>query len=131
MVVAGTIQPLIVDLKDQNQILQGSDYYREIPLTLNGSPLDLSQWVGSGKGARCQLRASAEATAVVATPTITIKSPPTAGVIAISMTSAQTTAITLAEGAYDVELFDGNFTPEKVDRPVQGGWGMSKEVTRI
>lgn len=130
MVVAGTLQPLIVDLKDLNQILQGSDYYREIPLTLNGSPLPLDQWVGSGRGARCELRASPEAPAAVASPTITIKSPASAGVIAISMTSEQTRLLNIDAGVYDIELFDNNFTPPKIDRPVQGAWVMSKEVTK-
>lgn len=129
-VTAGTVQPVTLNLEGVNDILQGSTYYREFAVTLNGSPFDLTQWTGGSKGVRCQLRQTKDNPTVIATPTVTIKSPASAGVITISMSSTVTAGIAVASGVFDIELFDGSVSPELVDRVVEGAWALSTEVTR-
>lgn len=129
-VTAGTVQPVTLNMQGDNAILQGSTYYREFAVTLNGSPFDLTQWTGGSKGARCQLRQTKDNPTVIATPTVAIKSPASAGVITISMSSTVTAGISVTSGFFDIELFDGTVSPELVDRPVEGEWALVTEVTR-
>lgn len=128
-VTAGTVQPVTLNLEGVNEILQGSTYYREASVTLNGSPFDLTQWTGGSKGVRCQLRQTKDGP-VIASPTVAIKSPASAGVITISMSSTVTAAIVITSGVFDIELFDGTVSPELVDRAVEGVWNLSTEVTK-
>lgn len=128
-VTAGTVQPVTLNLEGVNDILQGSTYYREFAVTLNGSPFDLTQWTGGSKGARCQLKQTKDGS-VIATPTVAIKSPASAGVITISMSSTVTAAIVVTSGVFDIELFDGSVSPELVDRVIEGAWSLSTEVTK-
>lgn len=128
-VTAGTVQPVTLNLEGVNDILQGSTYYREFAVTLNGSPFDLTQWTGGSKGARCQLRQNKDGP-VIASPTVAIKSPASAGVITISMSSTVTAGIEVTTGVFDIELFDGTVSPELVDRVIEGSWNLSTEVTK-
>ena len=124
--------PAVVNLTSSDRILQGATYYRQFALVDgNSAAIDLSTWVGAGKGVRCQLRQTASSASIVATPTMTIVSPATGGKIGILLGSDVTTAMgAVVGGVYDVELFDGNTSPETVERVVQGSWSIEAEVTR-
>jgi hypothetical protein len=129
----GTLQPLEVNLTGVDTILQGATYYREIPLTKNGSPLDLTQLTGGSpgqKGLRVQLRKTAGDPGTAGVATATIKSPATAGIVVLVMEAVDTAQMTEAEGVYDVEGYDKTMSPEGVDRLIQGSWKLSLEVTK-
>jgi len=122
--------PATVNLSSSDRILQGATYYREFALTVSSAAVDLTSWVGSGKGVRCQFRTEASSGTVVAAPTMTVKSPASGGILTMTLGSDITTAMTQTSGVYDIELFDSNTTPPTVERVVQGSWAMEVEVTR-
>lgn len=126
------VRAAAIALTDLDAILQGATYYRVLELEdENGDPVDLTSWVGSGKGARCQMRDSNNGGTVVATPTLTILAPYTDGKIGFLLTSTVTTAMgAVTEGVFDLELYDSNVSPPLVERPVEGTWALRAEVTR-
>jgi len=122
--------PASVALTGSDRILQGATYYREFALTVSAAAVDLTSWSGANKGVRCQFRTEASSGTVILTPTMTIKSPPTAGILTMTIGSDVTTAMTQTSGVYDIELYDTNTSPPTVERVVQGSWAMEVEVTR-
>ena len=123
--------PATVNLTGTDTILQGATFYREFALTVSGVAVDLSSWVGAGKGVRCQLRQTAASGTVVATPTMTIVSPASGGKIGFLLDSTTTAAMgAVTEGVFDVELYDSNTSPATVERVVKGSWTLDVEVTR-
>lgn len=127
----GIIKPASVNFTGDNSIRQGSTFDPSIPLEdAAGDPYDLSAWVGSGKGVRCQMRENISSSTIIATPTVTIQSPATDGVLLFVLTSTQTEGITVGNGVFDIELFNNNVSPPEVRRIVEGQWSLSLEVTR-
>lgn len=91
----------------------------------NGTPFDLT-----GYTARMQVRATiAAASALIdlTSPSGGIVLGGTAGTIAITITAAQTAALTISSGFYDLELIDAGGA---VRRLLSGVVTVSKEVTR-
>jgi len=91
----------------------------------NGKPVDLT-----GYTARMQVRAKVTDTATVLDLTTAnggIVLGGTAGTIRILATAAQTAALTIASGFYDLELIDGT---SAVRRLMEGAVTLSKEITR-
>lgn len=91
----------------------------------NGTPVDLTNW-----SARMQIRESindAEAAVDLSSPSAGIALGGTAGTISVTITAAQTAALTIRRGVYDLEVQDivGNVT-----RLLQGAVEVSPEVTR-
>lgn len=91
----------------------------------NGTPVDLTNW-----SARMQIRESindAQAAVDLSSPSAGIVLGGTAGTIAVTLTAAQTAALTIRRGVYDLEVQDsvGNVT-----RLLQGAVEVSPEVTR-
>lgn len=72
--------------------------------------------------------------APLATFTTYIPAPPTAGIIVFELTPAQTEAITIVQGVYDIEAeSDGSqsqFPAGDVVRLFASTWSLNKEVTR-
>lgn len=87
-----------------------------------------------GLGARMQIRAAYAST----TPALEISTTSggivlqTPGVILLSMTAAQTTALgaSISKGVYDLELTSGTGPTEVVTRLLQGSVSVRPEVTR-
>lgn len=89
---------------------KGSDWYVQITASqLDGTPTDLTDWL-----ARCRIRKTTSASSpVVATPIVTIDSPATDGVMMITLTAAETSAIPtsgsncteISRYVYDLEIY--------------------------
>jgi hypothetical protein len=102
----------------------------------NSAPVDLAAFVGASKGVRAQLKANtAIATAVLATPTLTVRTPTTLGKIRFQLTSVQSTALNSGNaeqtsGVWDLEGFDATTSPETVTKlGTKGNWNCADEVT--
>lgn len=117
-----------IPLTGNDAIRQGSTYSRTFAIkNADGTDKDLSAFIGSSKGVRCQFRASVADTAIIATPTMSF-----VGTTKIRMllTSTVTTALTQPNGAYDIELFDNTVSPPLVENIQGGEWELLLEVTR-
>ncbi len=106
-------------------IEQGATFIKELTWKNGaGTPVDLT-----GRTARMQLRRTVDSAEVVHTMTtenggITLGG--AAGTVTMSI-PATTTATFTHDGVYDLEIVNGS----SVDRLVQGGYSVSKEVTRV
>lgn len=102
---------------------QGSTFATDVEVTDdNDVPLDLT-----GYTARAQLRKSYGSNSSTAF-TVTIKSPTTAGQLAISLSSTQTTALKAGRYVYDIEIV--RTSDSTVTRILEGIITVTPEVTR-
>jgi len=107
-------------------IYQGDDY----ELTFRMKDGDTNTYVNlTGMTGRAQIRASKDATAVLSTFTVAILDQTVApGGVYITLTPAQTAAIPLSGGVWDVELRNTGAT--WVRTPLAGAVSVVAEVTR-
>lgn len=124
--------PATVDLTGTNQILQGTDWSRDFAVTSGGNPVDLTNYTGTGALVRCQFRSTVASTSVVLTPTMSVVSPATDGIIRMTIAASVTTALanTTQSGVYDVEIVANNANGNTVERIIEGDWSIDPEVTR-
>lgn len=83
------------------------------------SPKNLTGYTGS-----MQIRSSVDATAVLATATVTIDS--ASGVVTATISDTLTNAMTWRAGVYDLEIANGSRT----DRLAYGNAKLERQVTR-
>ena len=109
-------------------IIQGSDYGLNLTVTVSGGsePMDLT-----GASARLQARptVTSQATYIDLTDEngITILEPPTSGLMQINLSAAETSAINVDSGVYDLELITA---AGQVTRLLEGRVILDREVTR-
>ena len=103
---------------------QGADWDRTFTITQSGTALNLS-----GYSAAMQVREAADSTAYLLSLTsgtgITLGG--TAGTVAVTITSTQSSAISAGSYAYDLELIAG---AGSVTRLLQGAFTVVGNVTR-
>ena len=113
------------------QIRQGADFISTLTFTTaTGTPVDLT-----GCALAAQIRSSATAAVLLATFTVTIEAPPTAGIATLQLPNAQSAAIPTVpnwadESAccwWDLELTDaaGN-----ISSPLYGKVNVMPEITQ-
>jgi hypothetical protein len=102
---------------------QGSDFAVSMVIKEDGTVKDLS-----GFSARAQMRSSKNTTAVAATFTCTVESPPTAGTIVMSLNAATSSALTAGTFYYDMEVYTAS--DATVTRLIQGTVEVTREITR-
>ena len=104
-------------------LYQGADWDRTFTITQGGTALNLTGYTAS-----MQIREAADSTAYLLSLTsgsgITLGG--TAGTVAVTITSAQSSAIASGSYAYDLELLSGS----QVTRLIQGAVNVSGNVTR-
>ena len=108
-------------------IIQGSDYGLGISVTTSsGTPMDLT-----GASARLQARPTVSSPVtyidLVASSGIDILEPTASGKIQISLSAAETSAINIDSGVYDLELTTSG---GQVTRLLSGRVLLNREVTR-
>lgn len=104
-------------------VYQGADFDRTFTVTQGGSALDLTGYTSA-----MQVREAADSTAYLLSLTsgsgITLGG--TAGTIAVTITSAQSSALSAGSYAYDLELISGS----QITRLLQGSVNVVGNVTR-
>ena len=126
-----SLVPATVDLTGTNQILQGTDWVRTFACTSGGSAIDLTVYTGAGAVLRCNFRSTKVSATIVLSPTITIVSPATDGLIRMTITPSQTESLGTAtlSGVYDIELVSNTADGNKIERVIQGAYTIDPEVT--
>lgn len=103
---------------------QGADFDRTFTVTQSGTALNLTGYTSA-----MQVREAADSTAYLLSLTsgsgITLGG--TAGTIAVTVTSAQSSAIPAGSYAYDLEIISG---AGQVTRLLQGAFNVQGNVTR-
>jgi len=97
---------LVFNLKEDNKIL----------------PLNLTGYTCSA-----QIRETHSSTVILATPTVTFKSPRTSGVLTLSLTATQTGALNFYDAYYDIILTSNLGVITKLQ---EGRIKLNKSVTR-
>lgn len=106
------------------KINQGSTFVLGLTLKkANGLLFDLTGYTG-----RCQIRKTHLSEEVAATPHIAFDANRKTGKMSISLSEAETIAIPLTSGVYDLEIVDPTNTV--VTRILEGKVKVSPEVTR-
>lgn len=110
----------IYDLK----INQGSTFVLGLTLKkANGLLFDLTGYTG-----RCQIRKTHASEEIAATPHVAFDVNRKSGKMSIGLSEAETIAIPLSSGVYDLEIIDPTGTV--VTRIIEGKVKISPEVTR-
>ena len=118
-------------------IAQGSDFAQQFTFTVGGSPIDFTSSSGAIVSVAAKVRATFDSTSDLVTFTAAVDSPATDGKITISLTNAQTEALTTPPGTsstqrkvligyWDLEISQGT----KVYRYLQGSVYLTREVTK-
>ena len=102
---------------------QGSDFAINLTIKELGSVKNLT-----GYSARAQMRSSRTASAVAATFTCTVLTPPTNGIVKMQLANGASSSIAAGRYFYDLEIHtSGNAV---VRRLIQGEVTLNPEVTR-
>lgn len=109
---------------------QGSDFALELTVKEAGIPKDLTDWLG-----RAQLRSTKEATTAAETFSVTRLEPyATSGKVKLSLSYAQSAAMTAGTYYYDLELYEPSNPAGSADvqvlRIISGTASIRREVTR-
>lgn len=102
---------------------QGATYYKTFTISTSGSPMDLTGYT-SAMQVREALDSASPLLSLTNGSGITLGG--TAGTIAVTITSAQSSAIAAGSFVYDLEITSGG----TVTRLLQGSFNVSGNVTR-
>ena len=102
---------------------QGSTFAIDLTIKESGSAKNLT-----GYAARAQMRSSKSDSAVAASFTCSITSPPTSGVVKMELPGTTSSAMTAGVYFYDLEIHTAN--DATVKRLIEGKVTINQEVTR-